>query len=432
MEEKYEEGLSKKRKYEMSLFKNRISNPCLVRIMGEAQIVGILALLAACGFFVLSLHPQELRHVVGVVNVEVPVRVFDGERFVDGLTLKDFEVFENGKPQKIVALYLIQKANIQKEETSGPVAAKPAPKMGRTIVMQFEILDPMPKLDEAMDFFFDQVLQPEDSLTVITPRATYRFKPEALARLPRQEIAQQLKAKLRKDILAGATEYRRLLGDFRDVLRLPMKEDPDLQLQMLHNVIKQLRDRIGVDEASLRRMAQALKALGGQKYMFLFYERELINLVSFGNFGNESLPAAERSLDDMATAEMQRDLTINPKAINQIFSDASITAHFIYLTQSKMNAGGLDQEGENALPTKDLSATIFESFNEMARTTGGISEATGNPLAAFKKAATATENYYLLYYVPENYKADGKFKEIKVVVKEKRFRVTNRAGYFAN
>lgn len=392
-----------------------------------------LVLLGAFGFLFLSLHPQELRHLAGVVNVEVPVRVFDGERFVDDLTLRDFEVFENGKPQKIVALYLIRKANIQKEETSGPEAARPAPKTGRTIVMQFEVLDPMPKLDEAVDYFFDQVLEPEDSLTVITPRTTYRFKPEALARLPRQEIARQLKGKLRNDILAGATEFRRLLGDIRDVLKLPV--DTDQKLHMLQNVIRQLDDRIGIDEASLRRTAQALKALEGQKYFFLFYEKELINSVSFGSFGDESLPAEESQLADMAAAEVQRDLTVNAKNIERIFSDASITAHFIYLTQSKMNAAGLNvehQRGEDALLAKDLSASIYETFNEMARATGGVSEASGNPFAAFRKAATATENYYLLYYVPENYQADGKFKEIRVTVRGGRFRVSNRAGYFAN
>jgi VWFA-related protein len=416
-------------------FKNQIHIPCAARFIRGARNVGKLSFLAAGGFFILSLHPQELHYTVGVTNIEVPVRVFDGERFVDDLTLKDFEVFENGKPQKIVALYLIRKANLQKEEMSGPAAVKPAPKMGRTIVMQFEVLDPMPKLDDAVDFFFDQVVQPEDSLTIITPRTTYRFKPEALVRVPRREIARQLKDRLRKDILAGATEYKRLMGDYQDILKLPMDENPDQRLQMLQEVIHQLCDRIGTNEASLRRMAQTLKALEGQKYVFLFYERELINLVSLGNFGDESLPAWERNLADMAEAEVQRDLTINPKTIEQIFSDASITAHFIYLTQAKMNAAGLDTEYElqnEALQAKDLSASIYTSFREMARVTGGVSEASGNPFAAFRKAATATENYYLLYYVPENYQADGKFKEIKVVIKGKRFRVTNRAGYFAN
>jgi len=419
----------------MGSLKNQIYFPCAARLGRGARNVGKLALLAACGVLSLTLHPQELRHVAGVVNVEVPVRVFDGERFVDDLTLKDFEVFENGKPQKIVALYLIRKATIQKEETSGPAAAKPAPKTGRTIVMQFEVLEPMPKLDEAVDFFFDQVLEPEDSLTVITPRATYRFRPEALARLPRQEIARQLKDKLRKDILAGATEYRRLLREIRDVGK--MSVDPDLKLHLLADVTRQLRDRVGVDLASLRRFAQALKALEGQKYVFLFYEKELIDDASssFGNFGDESLPAEERALADMGAGEVDRRPDLTPKGIERIFSDASITAHFIYLTQSKMNAAGLDAElqaGGGAPQTKDMSASLYSLFREMARTTGGLSESSGNPFSAFRKAVTASENYYLLYYSPAGYQADGKFKEIKVVVPGRRFRVTNRAGYFAN
>jgi VWFA-related protein len=392
-----------------------------------------LALLAACAFLVLSLHPQELRHFAQVVNVEVPVRVFDGERFVDNLTINDFEVFENGKPQNVVALYLVQKTNIQKEETSGSSANKLTPKIGRTIVMKFEVLDPMPKLDDAMDYFFNEILQPEDSLTIVTPRTSYRFKPGALARLPRPEIARQLKDKLRKDILAGATEFKRLLDEIRDVGKMTV--DPDQKLMMLTEVVRQLRDRIGIDPASLRRLAQTLKALEGQKYVFLFYEKELIDDPSllFGNFGDESLPAEERNLTDMAAAEVDRSLDLTPKNIEQIFSDASVTAHFIYLTQSKMNAAGLDAEDQTGGggPRKDMSAPVYSVFREMAHATGGIAEASGNPFAAFRKAVTASENYYLLYYVPANYQADGKFKEIRVAVKGKSYRITNRADYFA-
>jgi hypothetical protein len=137
----------------------------------------------------------------------------------------------------------------------------------------------------------------------------------------------------------------------------------------------------------------------------------------------------------MAAADVHRTPEATAKSIQQIFSDASITANFIYLTQSKRNAAGLDAEfqtGGSPGQARDLSSTIYSAFREMARATGGISESSGNPFAAFRKAATATENYYLLYYVPADYQADGKFKEIKVSVKRKNCRVSNRAGYFAN
>jgi hypothetical protein len=67
----------------------------------------------------------------------------------------------------------------------------------------------------------------------------------------------------------------------------------------------------------------------------------------------------------------------------------------------------------------------------MSKASGGATESSANALAAFKKAMTASENYYLLYYVPSEYKADGKFKEIKVTVNGKHYQVSNRSGYIA-
>src|SRR5512135_2799032 len=72
--------------------------------------------LMAAAAIVLSLYPQGIQLATGVINVEVPVRVFDGDRFVDDLALSDFEILENGKPQTIAAFYFVQKTSIQKEE----------------------------------------------------------------------------------------------------------------------------------------------------------------------------------------------------------------------------------------------------------------------------------------------------------------------------
>ncbi len=409
---------------------------CVARTRRGPRGLRKLFFVAACGLLISSSPPQELQHVVGVVNVEVPVRVFDGDKFLDNLAIGDFEVLENGRPQKIVALYRVQKTAIQKEETSVPPAAKPTPKTKRTIVMEFELLDPSPKINDAMDYFFTEVLAPDDTLIIVTPQQTYSFKPEALAKLPRPEIARQLKAKLRTDIIAGASEYKRLLRDIRDVRRMPV--DPDQKMFILSEYVRRLRDRVGINEAALRQLARSLKTLEGQKYVFLFYERELVvDILSlFGNFGDESLPPEERGLADMAAADALRTPELTPTAIQQIFSDASITANFIYLTQSKMNAAGLDGElqrgGEALPPVKDLSATIYSAFREMASATGGVTDASGNPFSGFRKAVTASENYYLLYYVPENYQPDGKFREIEVAVKGRSCTITHRAGYFAN
>jgi len=66
-------------------------------------------------FLGLILTAQEITHETIVVNIEVPVRVFDRGKFVENLTIDDFEVYEDGKLQNVVAVYMIKK--IQPEIT---------------------------------------------------------------------------------------------------------------------------------------------------------------------------------------------------------------------------------------------------------------------------------------------------------------------------
>lgn len=81
---------------------------------------------------------------------------------------------------------------------------------------------------------------------------------------------------------------------------------------------------------------------------------------------------------------------------------------------------------------QERSDDIFSAFNEMARATGGFVESSARADYLFQRALEASENYYLLYYSPLNYETDGKFKEIKVRVKNKNYKVIYRLGYFAD
>ncbi len=49
-----------------------------------------------------------------------------------------------------------------------------------------------------------------------------------------------------------------------------------------------------------------------------------------------------------------------------------------------------------------------------------------------EKALDAAENYYLLYYSPKNRILDGDFRNINVKIKQGKYRITHRLGYFAD
>jgi hypothetical protein len=81
---------------------------------------------------------------------------------------------------------------------------------------------------------------------------------------------------------------------------------------------------------------------------------------------------------------------------------------------------------------EEQSEDIFAPFREMSRATGGYIASTANLAAAMKSAVSAAENYYLLYYTPKDYVADGRFRALEVRLKSGAGRISHRLGYIAD
>ena len=135
----------------------------------------------------LILIAQEIQHEAVAINIEVPVRVYKGDNFVDDLTINDFVVYEDGILQDVLAVYLIKKTDVQrKEEMPTPkeeVKQTFKPETSRSFYLLFEVVEYSPKLSEAIDYFFQNVLLPSDNLVIVTPMNTYRLKSEALSKV---------------------------------------------------------------------------------------------------------------------------------------------------------------------------------------------------------------------------------------------------------
>ena len=359
------------------------------------------------------------RHESVVVNIEVPVRVLRKGLLVEGLALADFEVFEDGVPQKVEALYLVKDKQVLREEKA-PGAVPPAPRSVRHYVLYLDLKEDIPKIGEALDFFFGSVLGPKDSLFVVTPAKTYKFHSEFLSRVPRPQIAGRLKAILRTDVQLGNSAYRRLMRDFYDLEDTEYPAElADVKESQLFDLAKQMRDLTEVTEKQVLGFADTLKSLDGEKHVFLIFQKDV-------------LPDHEFSSERQA--ELFKAVSFDVEKIKRFYSDASITIHCLYINKPPAFATHtMRQTGAvRASRLQDLSSDIFASFREMAAATGGLSESTANPASAMRQAAEASSHYYLLFYRPVNYRADGRFKKIEVRVKGEGLKVIHRLGYVAN
>jgi len=400
-------------------------------------IAVVVVVLAAAA--IPSAFSQQLAHEVKVINIEVPVRVFKGDTFIDSLTINDFEVLENGKPQAIEAVYLIKKTDIKREEgKKGPGK----PQVSRQFVLFFEMSDYMPEIDKVLDSFFDKVILPGDSLIVITPMKRYHLRSESLEKLPKNQIKEQLRGKLRQDIFIGTSEYRNTIEE----LYKSFSGDASLEekIELYSMFLSRLESLRKVNEKGLIQFADFLKTMPGQKFVYLFYQKENVPQYSPKSL---MLQQFQHQDDPFLTPKFMenfdffnRDVKFDVEAVKKAYADSSISIHFLYVTKTPAAKtpvtasvdGAAAMDGSGEITMVERSEDIFSAFNEISQATGGISDTSANADAAFKRAVNASENYYLIYYTPKDYKSDGKFHEIKVNVKGGGYRVLHRAGYIGN
>ena len=411
-----------------------------------------LVLAAAC-LSAFGLSAQDIRHVSRVVNIEIPVRVFKGDAFVEDLSLDDFEVFEDGVPQKVEAVYLVKKTNVERSQER----SKFNPATRRHFYLFFELSDYDPRISDALDFLVRKVLIPGDNLNVVTPMKTYRMKSETFEILGPDRVISQLVGLIRRDAMVGNSLYRDTLKELTGLSRAMAAavslaaQDPanptsrivevgsssalvdpgttvDELLQRYADVLDRINRMRSVDQNKLLEFASHLKDLEGQKAIFLFYQREfvpkidpkILNMYSSLYMDRPDILQTVAGLFDFFRRESSLDVDFVKKA----YADASTSIHFLFYSRPMEHIPGVIME--------EQSEDIYAPFVEMSRATGGYSDTSANLLTLMRNALRASENYYLLYYTPQELKSDGRFRSVEVKVRGGGMRVSHRAGYISD
>lgn len=403
-----------------------------------------ISLLILALIFMGNLFPQQIQEESTVINIEVPVRVFSGDVFIDSLSIDDFEIYEDGILQKIEAVYLVKKRSIERSEEK----KRFAPDTVRNFYLFFEISEYSPKLGDAIKYLINNVIYPGDYLNIITPLKTYRLKGKSLEMKSREEIIDNLIGLVRKDALMGNAEYRQNVNvltamassmaaqlDLNNEIRTGVasaeeKFDVTIEERLLRyqQVLGNIDNLRSVSQKRLMSFAEYLQELEGQKYVFLFYEREYIPsiepriLYQFLSLYQDR-PTIQQTISSLFEF-YNRDISFDIDKVKQAYADASIAIHFLFVSPPRENIYGVYFQ--------EKSEDIFSAFSEMANATGGFIASSANPDSLFRKAVESSENYYLIYYSPQVYRRDGKFKNIDVKLINKDYKVIHRVGYFSD
>jgi nitrogen regulatory protein PII-like uncharacterized protein len=370
--------------------------------------------------------------------VPIVVRVFEGNRFVPDLSLKDFAIEESDLPVSSEALFLVRKSTIERRDGRADIQ----PDLSRRIVLLFQLTEYDNKISGALEFLFLKELLPTDTLEIQTPMHNYKLTAAALAAKPRDVLARELTGILRKDIIEGGMAYNSALRDLKRSVRQigrvgrtglsdtegEVDDGTSLEQQLMQygEHLQQMESLRMVDENKLVSFAEGMKSLSGQKLVFFVYQREFRPEISPQTqdilvLNNQDRPDILAAVETLFSS-YRRPINLNREPIIKAFADSGMYFNFLYMNREPERISGINM--------REQSEDVYKALSDAAEATGGVTDTSQNAAVSLASALMATESSYILYYTTSTAAPPGTFINLKVSVKGKDYRVVHRAGYF--
>jgi VWFA-related protein len=404
-------------------------NRTVKRSIKASRRVWIVSGIVLCALSTLSFQDKP-RESVTVTAVEIPVRVFDKNGFVSGLTKEDFEVFENGLKQEITDFEAVSRT-ISPIQVATPDAIPQVPRK-RNFLLIFNVFDYTPQVGEAIDHLFQKILRPEDRLMILVEDKFFSLQ----TRHSLAEVAADLKKTLTRYKVISRREIGKAFADLdraAGVAVSGISGDPgdsgdpgnsgefgdsggsgesgnpvmdiarfyDLYMQVWLDYRKRLLD---FDLDLYRAIAKRMQKLEGDKWALCFQQRDLFPQL-------KSQSRLERALDRLVESggtiqqlveskksEIRRSQDLgkshSAELIRGVFTEANITFHLLIMK----SIGAAASNESRDLELRDVQPDYEDALRRISAATGGLTIFSNRVIDTLKAAVVKEDQYYLLVY----------------------------------
>jgi VWFA-related protein len=381
--------------------------------------------------------PQTFRSGAQIVEVDVRVLGKDG-RFVTGLGLPDFEITEDGVPQKIQSVVLVgtDPAPAAAPAPSPATPATPSAPLARrpeqTWLFVFDTAHltagPLQRAREAVVKFIAEKFRDGDLGGVVVDG----------------KIANNRLTTDREELKKAAAGVK-MPGELRS-RQLEMQEWPRLRDEgEAFRIVRNDRDAIqsavaracAEDPDQCRRVPADLQVMNKAKQMVTAYRTatlQTLTVVEVLSKGLARLPGPKTIVffsEGFVLEEQESQLR---QAVGQA---ARAGAHFYTVDARGLNRGSGSQIIDAPMPDNPMGAqptfdAQADGTNSLAIDTGGFAIRNENNFGrALDDIQKDAGTYYVVGYVPANEVFDGKYRAISVKVSRPGVKVRARRGYLA-
>lgn len=408
-----------------------------------------------------SALPTEATIKVEVRQVLVPVVVRDKEgHHVSGLTQADFHVFEDGVEQKISGFSVENAGATGPAPPTGALAPAPgiaapvaaAPKLvpiRRTYLVCIDALHTqfadLVHIRQALSKLFQSeqagdaqylVVSVGTSMQVIENSTT---DPASVLKIVDSKDFEKLFLGSRKSSMeSDLRDFRRLLDEARAACDAGDPACRSLKSRLpgeANRIEEQDRMYTRVFLSQFRSLIAQLARGSGRRTIVLFSDG--FQLVP-GKLAFELLVAYFPELRGYALRTVDRVSDMEPVlrlAANSSIPVYTIDARGLYTSPffDAANSGGVARLAPDVLRAMESNATdAGQTLGEIAAATGGTAFQNSNDiLMGLQRAFADGREYYMLAYVPSNANLDGKFRAISVRLRNNKWVVGAKRGYWA-
>jgi len=405
--------------------------------------------------------PPEVTFQVEVNYVDVDVVVTDENgKFVPGLSREDFDVFEDGKPQKVDTFTYVEipvapenAFVLGDRKVSTDSKTNRVPFSGRLFVIVLDDQDVSSmrtmQVKKSAKEFVDKYMGANDIAAVIHTSGRTDASQEFTSNktLLNAAIDKFMGRRMRSLTIERLDSYYQNMivseenqgGDNQPA----PSTDPGGYSRLEPSEFERGFRAVGVLD-TLRLTAEFLTSVRGRRKAVLFFS-EGIDYPIQNSFGGQSATDVIRATQDAITMAARANVnfhTIDPRGL------VGMTNEFMELAGNGAPelAGGAPMRTPTGEPITGLTGGTFNaqsdlmtelmlsqgSLRELADQTGGIAAVNMNSLTdAYTRIMETNSRYYVLGYYPPTHARDGRFHKIDVKTKRPGLRVMARRGYGA-
>jgi VWFA-related protein len=403
--------------------------------------------------------PPEVTFQVEVNYVDVDVVVTDENgKFVPGLAREDFEVFEDGKPQKIDTFSYVEipvapdnAFVIGDRPVSTDSKTNRVPFSGRLFVIVLDDQDVSSmrtmQVKKSAKEFVDKYMGANDIAAVVHTSGRTDAAQEFTSNkvLLKAAIDKFMGRRMRSLTIERLDAYYQTMIVSEENQNTENQStpstDPGGHGRLEPSEFERGFRAVGVLD-TLRLTAEFLTSVRGRRKAVLFFS-EGIDYPIQNPFGGQSASDVIRATQDAITMAARANVnfhTIDPRGL------VGMTNEFMEMAGNGAPelSGGAPMRTATGEPVTGLTGGTFNaqtdlmtelmlsqgSLRELAEQTGGIAAVNMNSLTdTFTRIMETNSRYYVLGYYPPTHARDGRFHKIEVKTKRPGVKVMARRGY---